>query len=1385
MMRYRLQTRLLLASFAAILTLLILLWTVHTHHFRANTIATLERDSEGLARGLLSANAARLSDMLNGEGDRLWVDRGMLIGDLDLALEPHLRHGRLVSAILYDHRGEVLYNSDRHAEPYAEGETNPTLAAALAGQVASDLEQEVNSAGNTQYLLETYIPILEDGAEAPRGVFELYTDITEDLEAAQRATYQMFVMLAAGLLILTLILWLIGRRADRLLAQHQASRERAHEALQRAHTDLEQRAERRAIELHQAMVSLDQAEARAGALVNSAFDAIVMLDETGATRVWNQAAEQLFGHSEAEMLGQPFHDIAVPERYREDFYRGLERFCRDGSGHVVGNVLELQALHASGAEIPVELAVSSINIDGRWNAIGIVRDISERRNAIRMLEEGLDSQKTLTTILETALANRPLRSKLADILGQVLATPWLRLEPRGAIFLLSPDGEELEMAAEQKLSDEIRAQCAGVPLGKCLCGRAAATGELVFADHVGEAHETSYPGIKPHGHYCVPLKSGNDTVHGVLNVYLPAGSVRDTRVEVFLESVATILSGLVERHQEQRRLAMLSLVVEQSPVTIAVTDTTGNLEYVNQKFTELSGFSPQEALGQNPRILKSGKTPKAVYEELWRTIKAGEVWRGELLNRSKSGNLFWEAEVIFPIRDDEDEIAHFVAVKEDITARKQSEADLQLREKAIESSLTGISIVEADSDGCPVVYANARFAEISGLDPTRLRGMPLFDALQGIDDEGDQERLQSALRRGETEMRTVGCRRPEGSRYWAEITLTPVREPHGHVTHYLVTLSDVTREIDYQRELEDLATLDTLTGLPNRRLLNDRLDHALAHARRHRGTVAVMIHDIDTFREVNDAHGHAVGDQLISEVGTRLLHALRQEDTVAHPGADEFVSVLPGVDEGTTLDSVMNKLSAAIAHPFGVAGHSFSVTFSTGVAVFPEDGEDPEALLRHADLALRAAKKKGAGTYIRYQKEMGAARSSQLQMKADLEQAVERDELRLVYQPKVDLESGRLVGAEALLRWQHPKDGLVPPFRFIPLAEETGLILPIGDWIFTEVCRQIRAWAEAGLQPLPVAINLSARQFALPDLPARIDAALSAHALEPRLIELELTESLLMDSPERAARMLEELHDSGYKLSIDDFGTGYSSLSYLRRFPIDVVKIDRSFVTNITTETGDAAIALATLSMAHSLGCRVVAEGVETLEQLLFLRHHRCDQMQGYYVSPPVPPDAFAAFLTRDEVLDFTVLDPGTTQRSVLVVEDETDVAAALSRVLQKIGLEVICASSGEESLDLLARRRVDIVLSDQRMPGMSGTELLQRVKELYPETVRMIISGYGDLETVVKAFNTGAVHKFLTKPWDNDRLQETLVESMRLLKLAEQNRSLEEEVRALRSGLD
>jgi diguanylate cyclase (GGDEF)-like protein/PAS domain S-box-containing protein len=581
------------------------------------------------------------------------------------------------------------------------------------------------------------------------------------------------------------------------------------------------------------------------------------------------------------------------------------------------------------------------------------------------------------------------------------------------------------------------------------------------------------------------------------------------KLELDSDGVLLKMRGTVQdittRKQTDASLLKLSLAVAQSPNTIVITDLDARIEYANETFTKVTGYTLEEVVGQNPRMLQSGRTSKDVYADMWAHLVRGEVWRGELINRKKDGSEYIESALISPVRQVDGRITNYLAIKENITDKRRDE-----------------------------------------------------------------------------------------------------------------------------KRLLQLANFDQLTGLPNRALLNERFSYAFSLAQRSRDNLAVMFLDLDHFKNINDTLGHSIGDKFLIEVAKRLKASLRDEDTVSRLGGDEFILVFPGTNsDGAAM--VASKLLEVVSKPYQIDEHELVGTPSIGIAIYPNDGDNFEDLLKNADAAMYRVKQESRNNFRFFTAEMQSHSERNLQLVNAMRHALERNEFHLLYQPQVTLSDGHIIGAEALLRWQHPELGLISPAEFIPIAEDSGQIITIGEWVLREAVTQMKAWMDSGLPPMVVAVNLSAIQFRQPNLAELVTSILSEAHLPAEYLELELTEAVAMDDPQIAVNIMDDLFARGIRMSIDDFGTGYSSLSYLKRFKVNKLKIDQSFVRDISEDPEDKAIVTAIINLASSLGMHTIAEGVETASQLAFLRLQGCDEVQGYYFSKPLPSVQFEEFVRKQK----------------------------------------------------------------------------------------------------------------------------------------------------------
>ncbi|MCP5364000.1 MAG: EAL domain-containing protein [Hyphomicrobiales bacterium] len=679
-------------------------------------------------------------------------------------------------------------------------------------------------------------------------------------------------------------------------------------------------------------------------------------------------------------------------------------------------------------------------------------------------------------------------------------------------------------------------------------------------------------------------------------------------------------------------LLKLSRAVEQSSAAVIITNANGAIEYVNPRFTELTGYTREEVLMQNPRILKSGQQSDHWYQKLWATISSGSDWSGELLNRRKDGTLFWAHATISPVQAENGTITHYIGIENDKSAEKMVEENLRASEdryrSLIETSALGVLI---DISGKPV-FANSTCASIFGYDSIdELNGLPSVENLFAGGDIAKLNRCRGFVRKNQKKTNNCDLQvlKKDGSKAWIRVHMNAIRWKGISAIQSIIV--DNTLQKLYENRLHYQANYDLVTDLPNRSLALERLHTAIVRARRRRHGVAILFIDIDHFKKINDTRGHQVGDQFLRSAGTRIKAVLREEDTLARLGGDEFVVILPEIHAESDAIAVSNKIRDSFIQPFRLDGQETFVTISIGLSFFPEHGEDPDTLMRNADVAMYLAKDEGRGTERLFTSELSDRAHQRMRLEHALRSALKHREFSLMYQPIIGLETGEIVGAEALLRWHNPQLGQVAPDQFIQTAEDTGLIVPIGAWVLSTACQQAKTWRELGNSTFRISVNVSSRQFRDPSLLETVESVLIDNALSNHCLELEITESLMMDGSADIKGMVNALADAGIRLAVDDFGTGYSSLSYLNRFPVHTLKIDRSFVAGLLTDVKHAALVDAIIVMAHRLGLKVVAEGVETHEQRAILDELGCDLIQGYLTGRPLSPDDFSALLHRKQ----------------------------------------------------------------------------------------------------------------------------------------------------------
>lgn len=714
--------------------------------------------------------------------------------------------------------------------------------------------------------------------------------------------------------------------------------------------------------------------------------------------------------------------------------------------------------------------------------------------------------------------------------------------------------------------------------------------------------------------------------------------------------------GSIDLKSTNDRLLLFSQALDEAADGIQITDLTGHIIYSNKAVERIYGFSPQEYLGKH--VNEMNVDPVFAERVILPSIIKSARWAGELLVKHKNGTTFpiWLSTSI--VTNEAGQPMAMVGIIRDITEMKLAsqalEDQLLLRQKVeqeiweekeraqVTLQSIGDAVITTDLRG-NVEYINPVAEDLTGWSPAEAKARPLADIFNVVDEESGNK-VEDPVQRCIREGRIVGIANHtelihrDGHRFSIEDSASPIKNRCGEIIGAILVFHNVTEKRDMLRQMMHQAYHDSLTGLPNRVLFNDRLTLAIAQAHRNNEMLAVVFLDLDRFKQVNDMMGHAKGDTLLKEVAVNLSRCLRNTDTVARLGGDEFAILLPRVRHVEKVAKIAQKIIEYLNRTWKIDNQEFHITASLGIALYPSDGYDPETLLRHADTAMYRAKDRGRNNYQLYTPAMNTRITERLNMENDLRHALDRGEFRVFYQPQINFGTGQIAGVEALVRWQHPHRGLTSPAEFIPLAEETGLIVPIGEWVMRQACAANMAWRNKGIRPIKVSVNISACQFGQYNLTHTVAEILKDTGLEPEWLELEITESALMMDVKAAIITLKDLRKMGVNISIDDFGTGYSSLAYLTQFPIHTLKIDRSFIKDVASDPGDAAIVSTVIAMAQNLNLKVIAEGVETEEQLAFLEQRHCMEVQGFLFSKPVPPEELEEILRKNVIC---IANPG------------------------------------------------------------------------------------------------------------------------------------------------
>ncbi|WP_406798008.1 MULTISPECIES: EAL domain-containing protein [Brevibacillus] len=675
-------------------------------------------------------------------------------------------------------------------------------------------------------------------------------------------------------------------------------------------------------------------------------------------------------------------------------------------------------------------------------------------------------------------------------------------------------------------------------------------------------------------------------------------------------------------------LADVKYALDQSTI-LAITDHKGIILRANEQFCRISKYERSELIGNDHRILNSGYHPKSFFKEMWSCIRSGQVWRGEIRNCAKDGSYYWVDTTIVPFKNQAGEIYQYLSIRSDITARKQMEDELKRSEEKYriiaENTSDIISIINLDGEFLYLSPSHKRVWEHTVPDEEIHN---LFEWIVEDDRDIFAYAIQHAFSTRKEYMVECRINTQRNDVIWTESKINPIMDEEGNVTRLLLITRDVTDRKQSEETIHHLAYHDALTDLPNRRMYVQQLSKEMMQAKRFQSSLAVLFLDLDRFKDVNDSFGHDVGDMLLIEASKRLQACLKPGDVVARLGGDEFTIMQNQLQDRNEATALAEQIMYQLQRPFELEGHVFNVSCSIGIALYPQDGDNPEDLLKRADTALYTVKSRGKNGYDFFDPSMEAKSLERILMENEMRKAIEQEQFQIYYQPKIDIATSAMTGMEALVRWVHPELGIIPPNRFIPIAEETGMILALGEWILKQACKQNKNWHDQGYT-LKVSVNLSARQIYQKDLVEMIKDILQETNLSPHWLELEITESIFVKM-EEATAVLQQIRDIGIQISIDDFGTGYSSFSYIKSLPVDTIKIDASFIRDIHHNQESQAIVKAIVTIAQSLNMNVIAEGIELHDQVAALKENGCDHGQGYLFSKPLPTDDFDQLLRQE-----------------------------------------------------------------------------------------------------------------------------------------------------------
>jgi diguanylate cyclase (GGDEF)-like protein/PAS domain S-box-containing protein len=1093
-------------------------------------------------------------------------------------------------------------------------------------------------------------------------------------------------------------------------------------------------------------------------LLDNHPDAVLHVDADGCIRSANVVAHQLFGRGAEELHGESLATLfdaatqAALEVRLPSVLRGIAQS------------MEAQASRPDGARIR-ELELILVPPRGAARNRGlfvIAHDVTRLRASERALrrtyEQSLSRRDQLLELSVVAIDSAAIDSvdglalQLARSMVMVAHAQFVRLGLRASATQPSGQRETLIVLTQPQFAD----QAPHLPLALRAQTR----------DHA-EPQRTHWPLGDKQGQWLgMSLRADDDVEIGTLEWFsLQEGAFDDDDAVLQLQFARIAVSNVQriwlqrELREAERGIAHQLAFVRAMAASIGeglyAIDRDGKLTFFNRAASDLLGWRPDEL---QDCVVESrfaaDDADKAGPAMLAMQLDSRMADSREFVARD--GRRIPVELVASPLHLD-GRTTGAVVVFRDVSERLRAEQAQLERDRFFALSVEIFIIVDAQGR---LSQFNAATTRLLRRSPEDVAMRDWHDFVHPEDVASTEVVLAQLLAHGSVDGFVNRWVDADGVEHWLEWTASMT--PDARV---FAVGRDITDRRRYEYERAHFASHDAVTGLPRIEHVEAHLAAALAAAALRGSRVSVFYLDLDRFHLINNTRGHAIGDKVLHAVADRLLAAVAERGKAARISGDEFVIVRADEIDSVDQQELGESLRLLVERPISLGDQQVFLTCSVGVSCFPENGTTATELIQQAEAAMNKAKEEGRNTVASFSNEQAQALKDRRELGAGLRDAIANDELVLHFQPQIGAHDWQVRGVEALVRWNSPQHGLLPPGRFIPVAEELGIIVELGQWVLETACRKAREWLDNGLADFTVAVNVSALQLQRPDFLERVQRALDVSRLPPRYLELELTESMVMAHVERVIVAMRSLKALGVSLSLDDFGSGYSSLNYLRRFPIDKLKIDQSFVRDIITDPGSAGICRAVIALGHQLGMTVSAEGVETIGQAAFLRRSECDQFQGNYFCVPVPEAQTFDVLRRRYLRQESdgELERSQTTETLLLLDDEENVLRALVRLLRRDSYTIETATNAQQAFEILAAQPVQVIISDQRMPDISGTEFLSRVKDLYPDTVRLILSGYSDFASLTEAINRGAVYRYVAKPWDDEELRRMVREAFRI----------------------